>query len=206
MLIYQMTHMPTGKRYIGSLKDDSRWEKYCTSSNTVKPMMKSNPTEWTKEILLKDFCNDVSWSDVVGLEQALIDTLAKIDGWNTLFNGGVYRGQIKLAAQTKPVRPFPKGNIPWNKGKTGLQSMPEDHPWKIKTTSWNKGVKMSPEQTKNMGGKRLTSEEYSILSSNRPVYTCQHCLKQVKGKGNLKQHLRSKHNAENKYNTNSVIT
>lgn len=184
--------MPTGKKYIGSLKDDARWEKYCTSSKTVKPRMKSNPDEWSKEILLKNFCNDVSWSDVVALEQTLIETIAKTDGWNTLLNGGVYRGQIKLAEQPKPTAPFPKGHTPWNKGKKGLQTMPEDHPWRSQTP-WNKGVKMSPEQSNNMGGKRLTSEEYRQLNLKRPVYTCQHCLKQVKGLGNLNQHLKAKH-------------
>jgi hypothetical protein len=193
MLIYEMTHIPSGKKYIGSLKDDSRWEKYCTSSKTVKPMMKSNPNEWNKEILLKDFCNDVSWSDVVALEQTLIETIANTNGWNSLYNAGVYRGQIKLAKQTKPAAPFEKGCTPWNKGKIGLQSMPENHPWKTKITSWNTGIKMSPEQSKNMGGKRLTSEQYRELNLNRPLYICPHCLKQVKGKGNLTQHLKAKH-------------
>ena len=60
--------------------------------------MISNPEEWQREILLKDFADYVTWSDVVSLEQSLIGASARTIGWAKMWNGGVYRGQIKLAS------------------------------------------------------------------------------------------------------------
>ena len=100
-----MTHKPTGKIYIGSLKHDDRWGKYLTSSNTVKPMLKANPEEWHREILLKDFSPITTWSDVVALEQSIIEATSKTIGWKGMWNKGVWKGQVKGA-----------GITPWNKG------------------------------------------------------------------------------------------
>ena len=170
MLIYQMTHKPSGKIYIGSLKHDDRWGKYLTSSNTVKPMLKTNPEEWHREILLKDFSPITTWSDVVSLEQSIIEATSKTIGWKGMWNKGVYRGQIKLAEQTTMPADHPwRTNPPWNKGLTGVQSMPADHPWKYKDKAWNKGVKMS--NTSNMGGYR--AEAFTPESVQKRTYAGQ---------------------------------
>lgn len=147
-----MTHKPTGKIYIGSLKHDDRWGKYLTSSNTVKPMLKANLEEWHREILLKDFSPVTTWSDVVALEQSIIEATSKTIGWKGMWNKGVYRGQIKLAAQTTMPADHPwRTNPPWNRGlKTGHNAA---HSAAMKgRPAHNKGVKMS--NTSNMGGYR----------------------------------------------------
>ena len=55
MLIYEMRHIPTNKVYIGALKKDERFSTYMTSSKRVKTMMRANPNEWQRHILLNNF-------------------------------------------------------------------------------------------------------------------------------------------------------
>ena len=134
-----MTHKPTGKIYIGALKNSSRWLRYNTSSKVVNPMLKANPEEWHREILLKDFSPITTWSDVVSMEQSIIEATSKTIGWNMMWNKGVFKCHIKGAANTK---------------------MPADHPWRTNPV-WNKGVKMS--NTSNMGGYRSESFTPEII-------------------------------------------
>ena len=166
-----MTHKPSGKIYIGSLKHDDRWGKYLTSSNTVKPMLKANPEEWHREILLKDFSPITTWSDVVSLEQSIIEATSKTIGWKGMWNKGVYRGQIKLAEQTTmPVDHPWRTNPPWNKGVKGAQSMPDHHPWRTNPV-WNKCIKMTAAQTKNYTG--FDPKIYAPEIIEKRVKTCQ---------------------------------
>lgn len=162
-----MNHLPTGKIYIGALKDDRRWNDYCTSSNKVSKMMKDAPHEWEKHILLKNFNHTIKWSEVIALEQSIIEATALAIGWNRMFNGGVYKGQIKLAEQASSPNKGKKGQIPWNKGKkTGHNAKRSE---KIKgRPAWNKGLKMTEEQKKNMGGWRGLTEEQALARKGRP--------------------------------------
>lgn len=121
MIIYQMTHIPTGKIYIGSLKNDAKWSTYNTSSNSVKAMMKQNPEEWNKTILLKDFSDDVSFSEVVALEQSIIKSHFESLGKDKMFNKGFFSQQKKLYGRGAPKTAFTKDSIPWNKGLKNSQ-------------------------------------------------------------------------------------
>ena len=115
-------------------------------------MLKANLEEWHREILLKDFSPVTTWSDVVALEQSIIEATSKTIGWKGMWNKGVYRGQIKLAAQTTMPADHPwRTNPPWNRGlKTGHNAA---HSAAMKgRPAHNKGVKMS--NTSNMGGYR----------------------------------------------------
>lgn len=116
-----MTHIPSGKIYVGSLKNDSKWTKYCTSSKLVKEMMKANPEDWKKEILLKDFAECITFSDVVSLEQSIIKYHMNILGIDMLFNKGYFSQQRKLYGRGLPKSAFKKDHKPWNAGKTNVQ-------------------------------------------------------------------------------------
>lgn len=85
MLIYKFTHLPSGRVYIGALKDDGRWETYRSSSRIVKPLMDSNPNEWKREIL-EQMGSDWAWDEVVYLEQCYIKASVLKFGWDFHFN------------------------------------------------------------------------------------------------------------------------
>ena len=50
-------------------------------------------------------------------------------------------------------------------------------------TSWNTGIGHSEE----------TKEKFKAIAINRPIFSCPHCDKKIKGKSNLTQHIRGRH-------------
>lgn len=116
-----MTHLPTGKIYIGSLKHDHKWLKYNTSSKTVKIMMQENPEEWKRDILLSGFANYITFADVVALEQSIIKTSMLTIGKDKMFNKGYFSQQCKLYGRELPKTAFKKGQEPWNKNLKNVQ-------------------------------------------------------------------------------------
>lgn len=89
-----MTHLPSGKFYIGSLQRASLWHRYKTSSKTVKSMIAKNPEEWKKEIL-KQYSRDYDPQLLVNEEYALIDDAVKQFGWESIWN---QRGSSNLGS------------------------------------------------------------------------------------------------------------
>lgn len=165
MLIYQMTHKPTQKLYIGALKDSTRWEKYNTSSKVVRKMMKQNPEEWDRQILFSDFNHTITWPEVVSLEQALIKATAKQYGWDKVYNKAVYTGQVKLAQITEP----------WNKGKQGVQvawnkGLSKDNDDRVKSYAYKKSTENMKGNTYWIGKKfDKNSEEYKAKYSEESI-------------------------------------
>lgn len=94
MIIYKMTHLPTGKYYIGSLQRSKIWHRYLTSSKTVKAMMKENPHEWKREIL-KQYDPDYDPQLLVDEEYLLIDEAVASVGWDGIWN---QRGSTNLGS------------------------------------------------------------------------------------------------------------
>ena len=89
-IIYKLTHTPTGKFYIGSLKDCSKFDTYKSSSRIVSKMITDNPSDWNREIL-KVFEN-VEFNHVVREEHEIIQSYVLSLGWNALWNRAVYTG------------------------------------------------------------------------------------------------------------------
>ncbi|MDF9788105.1 hypothetical protein [Polynucleobacter sphagniphilus] len=94
MIIYKMTHLPTGKYYIGSLQRSKIWHRYLTSSKTVKAMMKASPHEWKREIL-KQYAQDYDPQLLVDEEYSLIDEAVELVGWDGIWN---QRGSTNLGS------------------------------------------------------------------------------------------------------------
>lgn len=120
MIIYKITQLSTGKFYIGSLKNTKKWATYKTSSKSVKQLMSENPNDFTKEILLT-FSTAINYSDVVTLEQKIIEFYFTNIGKDKLLNKGYYKQQAGLYGRGLPKSVFTKGQKPWNYGKKGLQ-------------------------------------------------------------------------------------
>ena len=94
MILYKMTHLPTGKIYIGSLQRTNIWHRYFTSSKTVKAMMKDSPHEWKREII-KRYPQDYDAQLLVDEEYALIDAAVALVGWEGVWN---QRGSTNLGS------------------------------------------------------------------------------------------------------------
>ncbi len=154
--VYKWTHLPTLRWYVGSRSargchpDDG----YICSSKTVKPLILANPEEWKREII--DIGNAMDMreleAEILQIFDAAHDTMSfnKTNG-DGKFNGYHCKGR-KQSKEEIEKRRFSvvsggklKGNIPWNKGKKGLQS------------SWNKGkkgiIKLTEEQKLKRKGK-----------------------------------------------------
>lgn len=93
-IIYKFTHLPSGKYYIGSLKDSRRFGKYKTSSSKVSRLYSEAPHEWVKEIL--DSFEDTEFSKVVEIEQRIIQRIVDQDGWGDMLNDCYFFGSSKV--------------------------------------------------------------------------------------------------------------
>lgn len=103
-VVYKFTHLPTGKIYIGSLKDSRRFEKYTTSSTVVSNMYKENPKEWVKEIL--STFEDTEFSKVVEIEHRVIKLVVEEDGWGKLFNQFYMRETARVYSPSSDGKRF----------------------------------------------------------------------------------------------------
>jgi len=111
MLIYQFTHIPTNRIYIGSKKDPAKFDDYVSSSKTVRTMMRANPAEWTREVLMT--FEDWTFTQVVDLEQRLIRKIVANVGWEGVWNRS-YRmsGNVfSPAAQEKRIANIKKSYL-----------------------------------------------------------------------------------------------
>lgn len=109
MLIYKLTHVPTGKIYIGSLKDSKRWGSYNTSSRVVKLMLEENSNEWIREITHDEFPDEWTYKEVVDLENELIKEAVLTIGWESVWNkhygANAYSPEAMAAAKAAQETP-----------------------------------------------------------------------------------------------------
>jgi hypothetical protein len=109
MLIYKMTHLPTGKFYIGSLQRAGIWSKYKTSSKIVRDMISNNPEEWVR-VVLKRYPSDYDRQKLVDEEYELIDAAVAEFGWDGVWN---LRGSRNLGSKgySPEARDRPRASV-----------------------------------------------------------------------------------------------
>lgn len=90
-----MYHIPTGKIYIGSLKNENTFYKYRTHSKVVKKMMLDRPQDWQRKVI-KRFDSRYEWHEVVEYEQRVIRYIARWCGWKKLWNKGYFFHHVEL--------------------------------------------------------------------------------------------------------------
>jgi hypothetical protein len=92
MIIYEFTHIPTGKAYIGSKKsNDAYYAGYNSSSAVVSEMMNKAPDEWSRaELCVIDEDAEWDFTRVVNLEQRLIKRRVDKVGWDGVWNGSYH--------------------------------------------------------------------------------------------------------------------
>jgi len=93
-IIYKFTNVISGKYYIGSLKDITRFHKYKTSSKEVSRMYSESPFHWVKEII--DSFENVEFSKVVEIEQRAIQLIVEKEGWGNILNECYFHGSSKV--------------------------------------------------------------------------------------------------------------
>ena len=165
--VYKWTHIPTLKWYVGSrtAKNCHPDDGYICSSRTVKPLIKANPNEWTRDII------------DVGSAQAMKELEAEI---------------LQLFDAASDPRSFNKNNAKsnagWNKGLKGSQ-VPWNKGLKGSQVAWNKGLakEQQPNYGKKHPGKPWTRSEKgeTMLEDlkdrnkvrNAEQATCPHCGK-----------------------------
>lgn len=183
--VYKWTDHLTGMYYIGVRKGKVEG-KYITSSKIFNPIYKERPSDFTREILSY-------WSDFEDAHNEEIRLLTEVNATcNPLYynrhNGGVkfHNEGNKHSEESKQKMRRPKseetrkklseslkGNIPWNKGKIGLQPHSPETIEKMKgKIPWNKGIPMENEQKEKLRqanlGKRSSQETIEKLSGRIP--------------------------------------
>lgn len=108
--VYKWTHKPSLMWYVGSrtAKKSYPFDGYICSSKTVKPMILSNPTEWTREIVAVG-----SKEEMIELEREILETF---DARNDPRSFNQSNGLRPIAYWTGKKR-----NPSWNKGMSGEQ-------------------------------------------------------------------------------------
>lgn len=107
-IIYKLTHVPSSKIYIGALKNKSKFETYNSSSDTVSRFIKTDPENWKKEILLE--FSDISFQEVVLIEQSMIKSAVENFGWEGVFNKAYSLGFSRIYSPEALIKKIEKLN------------------------------------------------------------------------------------------------
>lgn len=164
--VYKWTHKPTLMWYVGSRtnKNAHPFDGYICSSKTVKPMIESNPTEWTREIVAIG-----SPKEMLDLEKDILMTVDAMNdprSFNRSNGGRNFRGRehaLKAWATKRKNGTAPKA---WNKGlaKEQQPNYGKRHPGK----PWTRSEK---------GEKMLETLREKNKIRNAEQATCPHCGK-----------------------------
>lgn len=147
--LYRWTHTPTAKWYVGSrtAKGCHPDDGYLCSSNTVKPMIIDNPSEWERDILV------IGESKFIrNLERAY---LLQQDAKNNPLSFNKTNADTNFGIPGMPLSNDVKKKISSSltgktKGPMSLQHKQNLSASKKGRTAWNKGKKMSDEYRQSL--------------------------------------------------------
>lgn len=104
--LYQWTHLPTGKYYIGSRTEKNCHinDGYICSSDLIKEEIIKNKNEWSRKILAEG-----NSKDILNLEKQLLNHKDVINDKNSL-NQTNYKGKIVFKSLKDGERTIPLKN------------------------------------------------------------------------------------------------
>ena len=162
--IYKITNTVNGKAYIGQTRHDAE-------KTRIRDHFAGNGSQLVKQAIEK-YGKDAFTFEILhdGIIPEFLDDLEReyIEKYNTIVPHGYNlrtggRGGACSEETQRKISEANKGNIPWNKGKKGLQTA-----WnkgkKGLQTAWNKGKKGS---TPNWLGRKHTDETLLKISESK---------------------------------------
>lgn len=164
--IYKVTNIITGQFYIGQrssykgLPEDDLGIRYFTSSKIVRPLFKSNTSEWKKEILYRDinYAEMLDYKEGYEIHKVFNDKLC-LNGYdptnhNFRTMAGVHRSEETKKKISKSLKGKKKSPVTEEHKRHLSESL-------IGRTGWNKGITMTKEQ------KRKLSESQKVVWAKR---------------------------------------
>ena len=193
--VYKWTYKPTYKWYIGSrtAKGCNPDDGYICSSKIVKPMIKSNPDEWIREIIATGKPEEMR-----ELEAELLDLF---DAKNDTRSFNMHNGDGKFTTAGKIHSDESRAKM--SAAKKGKPGKPHNEEHRAKISAANKGKTHNEETRAKMSasrkGRTFTEEHRAKMSASnkgkthspetrakmsaankgitKPIITCPHCNK-----------------------------
>ena len=211
--IYKVTNIITGQFYIGQRSnytgapEDDLGFHYFTSSKIVRPLFKSNTSEWQKEILYRDIQYSETLDDIEGFAiHKIIEDKLCLNGYDPstkigFFNAGKHmsdenKRKISEAHKGKKCKPFSeehkkhisearKGKHSSEEAKKNMSEAKKNmsDETKLKMSEAQKGKHLSEEAKKNMSeahkGMNFSDEHRRKLSE---AHKGKHLTEETKAK------------------------
>jgi hypothetical protein len=130
--VYKWTHEPSKKWYVGSRtgKNSNPNDGYVCSSSTVRKLIATNPSDWTRTIIAIGNADEM-----YDLETEILQTFDARSDERSFNRHNNHKG-IAIGGWNKGMTGL---QTAWNKGITGEQSHMNGNINAIGHTPWNKG-------------------------------------------------------------------
>lgn len=195
--LYKWTEISTSKWYVGSRTKAKCHpsDGYLCSSRTAAPLIRTNPTNWTRQILCIG-----NATDMLQLET---DYLVLVDAKHDPMSYNRHNGDGKFS--TAGIAPWnkglkqPTGRIPWNKGltKNNNASIAQASAKLVGRDAHNKGKAMSAELKlqKSIAMKGRPSPKLGIPGPKQTAEANAKRSETLIGKKHTAEHITSRANA-----------
>ncbi len=171
--IYEWIDSTNDKNYVGSHKGSIN-DGYIGSGKLFKLAYNKRSEKFKREIL--EYVYENNREKLLEVEQKYLDNI----NWNNTYNlvpnarGGTVKGSKQSEEHRRNNSESHKGQVPWNKGKTGLQ------------IAWNIGL---PGNFLGREHKIETRKNMSEIAKLRPRVKCPYCNKIGQQNAMMKHHF-----------------